>query len=183
MAEGEREKTRVLFERLLDRTKHVKVWLSFARFEATPLVPDAADEEGPSISRPEESPSVLADRSREVYKKAYRSLREHQPDSKEEALMLLEQWRDFESSLPLESDPKGFLTEAQRAANLEQVQKKMPKRVKRKRPVKTADGMEVGQEEFYDYIFPEEAGSAPHLKLLELAYKHKRQKMAAAEDD
>ena len=38
--------------------------------------------------------------------------------------------------------------------------------------------LQVGQEEYYDYIFPEEAGAAPHLKLLELAYKHKRQKMA-----
>lgn len=44
---------------------------------------------------------------------------------------------------------------------------------------RTALALQVGQEEFYDYIFPEETGSAPHLKLLELAYKHKRQKMAA----
>eukprot|EP00983_Pelagomonas_calceolata_P093276 1157757-Pelagomonas_calceolata.AAC.23 len=35
----------------------------------------------------------------------------------------------------------------------------------------------AGMEEYWDYIFPEEAGAAPHLKLLELAYKHKRQKM------
>lgn len=37
---------------------------------------------------------------------------------------------------------------------------------------------QTGVEEYWDYIFPEEAGAAPHLKLLELAYKHKRQKMA-----
>ena len=119
-----------------------------------------------------------------MYKKAYKSLREHQADSKEEALMLLEQWKEFESGLPLISDPSGlgFLTEGERAANLEQVQKKMPKRVKRKRPVTTDEGVEVGQEEYYDFIFPEEAGSAPHLKLLELAYKHKKQKMQAAEE-
>ena len=126
----------------------------------------------------------MAERAREVYKKAYKSLREHQVESKEEALMLLEQWKEFESGLPLISDPSGlgFLTEGQRAANLEQVQKKMPKRVKRKRPVTTDEGVEVGQEEYYDFIFPEEAGSAPHLKLLELAYKHKKQKMQAAEE-
>ena len=126
----------------------------------------------------------MAEGAREVYKKAYKSLREHQADSKEEALMLLEQWKEFESGLPLISDPSGlgFLTEGERAANLEQVQKKMPKRVKRKRPVTTDEGVEVGQEEYYDFIFPEEAGSAPHLKLLELAYKHKKQKMQAAEE-
>lgn len=32
-------------------------------------------------------------------------------------------------------------------------------------------------EEYWDWIFPEETGSAPHLKLLELAYKHKKQKL------
>ena len=93
--------------------------------------------------------------------------------------MLLESWKEFESGLT-EEDPS--LPAAEAAANLEVVQKKMPKRVKRKRPIRTEDGMEVGQEEYYDYIFPEEAGSAPHLKLLELAYKHKRQKMAGAAD-
>jgi len=38
-------------------------------------------------------------------------------------------------------------------------------------------GLQAGMEEYWDYIFPEEAGAAPHLKLLELAYKHKRQKL------
>lgn len=42
---------------------------------------------------------------------------------------------------------------------------------------------QVGQEEYYDFIFPEEAGAAPHLKLLELAYKHKRQKQMAEDGD
>ena len=31
-----------------------------------------------------------------VYERAFRSLREHQPDAKEEAVMLLEAWRAFE---------------------------------------------------------------------------------------
>lgn len=39
------------------------------------------------------------------------------------------------------------------------------------------NAMQAGVEEYWDYIFPEEAGAAPHLKLLELAYKHKRQKL------
>ncbi len=85
--------------------------------------------------------------------------------------------------LPRTSTLTGAVTEADIAANVEAVQKKMPKRVKRKRPVRTEDGLEVGQEEYYDYIFPEEAGAAPHLKLLELAYKHKRQKLEAEAEE
>lgn len=45
ISQGERQRTRLLYERLLDRTKHVKVWLSFARFEASPL-PVEPEEEG-----------------------------------------------------------------------------------------------------------------------------------------
>ncbi|KAL5745969.1 hypothetical protein ACOSP7_027115 [Xanthoceras sorbifolium] len=33
-SEGEYERTRVLYERLLDRTKDLKVWISHAKFEA-----------------------------------------------------------------------------------------------------------------------------------------------------
>lgn len=49
-------------------------------------------------------------------------------------------------------------------------------------PPSTLPPSQVGTEEFWDYMFPEEAGSAPHLKLLELAYRHKRQKTAAEEE-
>ena len=35
--EGSRERTRQLYERLLQRTQHVKVWLSYAQFETMPL--------------------------------------------------------------------------------------------------------------------------------------------------
>lgn len=48
--QGDRERVRILYERLLDRTKHVKVWLSYARFEADPL-PLPAPEEGKEADR------------------------------------------------------------------------------------------------------------------------------------
>ena len=35
LSEGEYERTRQLYERLLDRTKHLKVWISYAKFEAS----------------------------------------------------------------------------------------------------------------------------------------------------
>lgn len=43
--EGERERARELYERLLERTTHVKVWLSYAAFEAEELPVDEEDEE------------------------------------------------------------------------------------------------------------------------------------------
>jgi hypothetical protein len=38
-------------------------------------------------------------------------------------------------------------------------------------------------EEYYDYVFPEEAGVAPNLKLLEAAMRWKRQKLMGAEKE
>lgn len=67
---------------------------------------------------------------RSVYERAFRSLRESQPDAKEEALMLLEAWRAFEAA--------AGSGETAVAA----VERRMPKRVKRKRPV--TDDFEVG---------------------------------------
>ena len=57
------------------------------------------------------------------------------------------------------------------------VESKMPRQVKRKRRVITEDGLDAGMEEYIDYIFPDEGGAAPNLKLLEAA---KRWKQAAA---
>ena len=45
------------------------------------------------------------------------------------------------------------------------------------RPITTEDGLEVGMEEYFDYIFPDEAAAAPNLKLLEAAQRWKRQKV------
>lgn len=53
----------------------------------------------------------------------------------------------------------------------------MPKRIKRKRPITSEQGGQMGMEEYYDYVFPEEAGAAPNLKLLEAAMRWKRQKL------
>lgn len=42
----EHERTRQLYERLLDRTKHLKVWVSYAKFEAgLPLEEESISEE------------------------------------------------------------------------------------------------------------------------------------------
>lgn len=101
-----------------------------------------------------------------MYERAFRSLRDTAPDAKEEAVMLLEAWRAFEAGA------------SSGAAGAEAVERRMPKRIKRKRPIVTEDGSDAGMEEYFDYIFPDEAGAAPNLKLLEAAQRWKRQKLA-----
>ena len=68
-------------------------------------------------------------------------------------------------------------------AAVEAVERKMPRRLKRKRKIQTDDGLDAGMEEYYDYVFPEEAGAAPNLKLLERAQAWKRQKQMEATED
>ncbi|NWX34993.1 CRNL1 protein, partial [Notiomystis cincta] len=72
----EYEKTRNLYRRLLQRTQHVKVWISFAQFEL-------------SAGREERLP-----RCRQIYEEANKAMRNC--EEKEERVMLLESWRRFE---------------------------------------------------------------------------------------
>lgn len=76
---------------------------------------------------------------------------------------------------------KRLLVHSQTA--VEAVERKMPKRLKRKRKIQTDDGLDAGMEEYYDYVFPEEAGAAPNLKLLEAAQAWKRRKQMESTED
>lgn len=75
----EYENTRQLYERLLSKTNHVKVWLSLAQFE---------------MSNPENS-ETAAKKCRDVYRRAYDSLKISNSNS-EARMMILETWKDFE---------------------------------------------------------------------------------------
>ncbi|XP_061603016.1 crooked neck-like protein 1 [Cololabis saira] len=149
------EHTRRLYERLLQRTQHVKVWISCARFELS--LPGGADGAG-GVSR--------LQRCRRVYEDA--NLRLRGAPEKEERLMLLESWRDFERDFGSES-------------GVQRVQRLLPEKVKKRRKLTAEDGSDGGWEEYYDYIFPEDAANQPNLKLLAIAKMWKRQQ--AADDD
>ena len=69
---------RNLYQRLLDITQHYKVWVSFAKFE--------------------EETSKDCAKAREIYQRAYLHFKDEQPDLKEERVMILEEWLQFESS-------------------------------------------------------------------------------------
>ncbi|GCC39308.1 hypothetical protein chiPu_0022946 [Chiloscyllium punctatum] len=99
-------------------------------------------------------------RCRQIYEDANRSLRNC--EEKEERLIFLESWRDFETEFGTESSQ-------------ERVRKLMPGRVKKRRKLQAEDGTDAGWEEYYDYIFPEDAANQPNLKLLAMAKLWKKQ--------
>ncbi|KAM7485584.1 hypothetical protein LguiA_001593 [Lonicera macranthoides] len=163
ISEGEFERTRQLYERLLDRTKHLKVWISYAKFEASAM---EKDYQGSDLSEDDVQESLHEQkkqcllRARRVFESAVNYLRTSAPELKEERAMLLEEWLNLESSF-------GEL------GNVSVVLAKLPKKLKKRRQIETEDGP-ARYEEYIEYVFPEET-QAPNLKILEVAYKWKKQ--------
>ncbi|PIL32658.1 hypothetical protein GSI_05362 [Ganoderma sinense ZZ0214-1] len=94
--EGEREKARDLYERLVQLSGHVKVWISYATFEAEPIpIPRAMREEAEDEEE-DEVPMVEGDpvRARQVFDRAYKDLKGK--GLKHERVVLLEIWKTFE---------------------------------------------------------------------------------------
>lgn len=157
VSQGEIELARQLYERLLERTHHVKVWMSYAKFEMTANTEQDAEAEDAEMS---------ARLARRVYERANDTLR--QLGDKESRVLLLEAWRDFEK-------------ESGDAQSLEKVMQKMPRRVKKRQKIISESGMEEGWEEVFDYIFPEDEMARPNLKLLAAAKMWKKQKVTMPE--
>uniref|UniRef100_A0A4W3JQ75 Crooked neck-like protein 1 n=1 Tax=Callorhinchus milii TaxID=7868 RepID=A0A4W3JQ75_CALMI len=146
----EYERTRKLYRCLLQRTQHVKVWISYVQFELSVEGTDRLT------------------RCRQIYEDANRSLRNC--EEKEERLMFLESWKDFEVEFGTESSQ-------------ERVEKLMPERVKKRRKLQADDGTDAGWEEYYDYIFPEDSANQPNLRLLAMAKLWKKQQQDDEEDE
>ena len=85
---GQYERARELYKRLLQRTQHVKVWISYAQFEAGL-----------------ESEEAIAE-ARAVYASADKELRKS--DDKSERLLLLESWLQFEQKHGAAADIKAI---------------------------------------------------------------------------
>ena len=148
--EGEASNARKLYERLLEKTSHVKVWISYAQFEAGDI--------GDGMSK-----------ARTILRKAYNELKEE--GLKEERVLLLDAWRDLEQQ---KGDAESVLS----------VEKRLPRRVKRKRMRKDDEGNDLGWEEYFDYQFPDDDDQgASNLKILEMAAKWKRKREDDSDDD
>ncbi|KAF3850304.1 hypothetical protein F7725_020023 [Dissostichus mawsoni] len=129
--------TRNLYKRLLQRTQHFEL----------------------SIDG-----SERLQKSRQIFEEANKGMRSC--EEKEERLMLLESWSDFEKEFGSDT-------------SMERVQKLLPEKVKKKE----ADGRGRGWEEYYDYIFPEDAANQPNLKLLAMAKMWKRKQVVEEEEE
>ena len=66
---NEPERVRDLYERLLSLTKHVKVWISYAKSEADYKL------------------------GRSIYEKDYNYFKNEEPEAKEERIMIIENWQ------------------------------------------------------------------------------------------
>ncbi|KAG9045708.1 NineTeen Complex (NTC) component [Tulasnella sp. UAMH 9824] len=104
--EGERERTRALYERLLEKSKHLKIWLAYARFEMAKM--GGGDDEEEEEEDNEES-TVDPARARAVYERAYRHFKAecNRPDLQDDieelrkvkaqrAELVLNSWKPFE---------------------------------------------------------------------------------------
>ncbi|XP_044714826.1 uncharacterized protein HRG_11459 [Hirsutella rhossiliensis] len=149
--EGEYERTRELYERLLAKTDHVKVWISYAHFEIN--IPEE-DEEGEGDEEQAVSDEAKA-RARGVFERAHKSMRDK--ELKEERVSLLNAWLSFERTHGSGDD-------------MERVQRLMPRRTRRRRLLD--DG---SHDEYVDYVFPADEQQAKSLSnVLALAQKWKQ---------
>ncbi|KAF2813469.1 putative cell cycle control protein [Mytilinidion resinicola] len=150
--EGEYDATRQLYERLLQKTDHVKVWISWAQFEIG--VPDDEEEADEDEERPVSEEAKA--RARKIFERAYKSMKEK--DLKEERVALLNAWKSFEATHGT-------------AADLEKVDAQMPRKVKKRRKLD-----DDSFEEYMDYVFPADDESAAKMsKLLQMAHKWKQE--------
>ena len=89
----------------------------------------------------------------------------------DDRVALLDAWRAFEAAAARAGDAP---------AHLDAVEAKLPRKVKRKRP--RADDPDAS-EEYYAFVFPDDARKPVNLKILEMAKQWKRAEKARAGGD
>ncbi|EDQ85928.1 uncharacterized protein MONBRDRAFT_33965 [Monosiga brevicollis MX1] len=104
-----------------------------------------------------------ADRAREVFRQGHKEVKKQ--GDKAARKVLLDAWKAFEE-------------EQGDADALKEVTGLMPKQIKRRREVFAEDGTSDGWEEYWDYVFPDEETTKPHLKLLQIAQQWKQKQQA-----
>lgn len=98
-----------------------------------------------------------------VFERAHCYFRTCAPQLKEERATLLEEWLNMETNFVELGD-------------VDLVRAKLPKKLKKRRHIETEY-----EEEYIDYLFPEETQTT-NLKILEAAYKWKKQKKSSDDD-
>merc|ERR1712151_529659 len=149
----ERERARNLYERLLEKTKDVKVWLNYADFEFFTLKSlfKKASMIKQVLTR-KKSPDYLEQtseyrelRARSIYERAYQCMREELSENKDEVVRVLNAWKNFEQSRVTESKEKLL-------KRVEKVQEKMPRKVKYKSN-QSFGGEKKSSEKLWHHVF------------------------------
>jgi crooked neck len=155
--EGEYDRTRALYERLLSKTDHVKVWTSYAHFEIN--IPEAP--EGDEDEEADEAPisDAAKARARKVFERAHKLYRER--GLAEERVQILRAWQSFEEAHGTEEEQ-------------ERIAKQQPRQVKKRRKLD-----DDSFEEYYDYVFPADDGNSAGINKLMLKAQQWKQAQAA----
>lgn len=173
--EGEYERTRALYERLLQKTDHVKVWINYARFEIN--IPEDEGEEEEEEEKPVSEEAKA--RARKVFERAHQILKAK--DMKEEVCNLTVHSREHLTNIPpqraaLLNAWKSFEQTHGSAEDLAKIEKQMPRLMKKRRRLD-----DDRYEEYMDYVFPADDASQAKLSLLlQRAYQHKKEKEAGS---
>jgi crooked neck len=147
------ERARNLFERLLQRTEHVKVWISYAQFEINASEGDEDEGEEEDEERPVSEEAKK--RARAIFERAHQVMKER--ELKDQRVQLLNAWRAFEQA---HGSPE----------ELAKVQKQMPSKVKKRRKLD-----DDTFEEYMDWLFPaDDEREAKLSNLLQMAQKWKQ---------
>jgi crooked neck len=143
---GDYDRVRELYSRLLNKTKHIKVWISYSKFE-------------------QECDEFI--NSRNVLDTAYKYFK--QSGLKEERLVILENWIKLEENIE-----NGSLVEVLRNRLPTRIKRRRKiNKNSENEDAKEAEEInnEEGWEEYFDYIFPDDEEATNNLKILDHAKK------------
>eukprot|EP00173_Palmaria_palmata_P001881 Plantae.Rhodophyta-Palmaria_palmata.ctg2119.p1 GENE.Plantae.Rhodophyta-Palmaria_palmata.ctg2119~~Plantae.Rhodophyta-Palmaria_palmata.ctg2119.p1 ORF type:complete len:494 (-),score=121.72 Plantae.Rhodophyta-Palmaria_palmata.ctg2119:1332-2759(-) len=171
--QGEVKRVVALYERLISKVSSVKVWLAFGKFmeeqesgarqvysRGDRALKDRIVEYGRSVEGMDGPAAAAGSAAREA--------------AAADRVRLLDAWIAWEERISAE------VGDGTSSEHLKLVQEMMPKRIKKRRAVTDARGVDAGWEEYYEYVFPEEQEVNPKLKILEAARKWKLQRQKAA---
>ncbi|KIJ37089.1 hypothetical protein M422DRAFT_33945 [Sphaerobolus stellatus SS14] len=149
--EGERERARALYERLIERSGHWKVWVSYALFEAAPIrVAGEEEEDEDEVQMAPGNPEL----ARKIFERGYKALKDENAKAKErddeeevtklkqarKALLLA--WKSFE-------EENGAEEQVLKIEGMLPTAKKVRKQID-----------EYNQEEVWEEIFPDDLREA-----------------------
>ncbi|KZV92492.1 protein prenylyltransferase [Exidia glandulosa HHB12029] len=155
--EGERDRARSLYDRLVTRSGHYKAWIAFALFEAASIpAPREVREEAEDEDDVPDVPGD-AEAARKVFDRAYKDLKSR--GLKEERVRVLEAWKTFEE-------------EHGTANQVADVQAMMPVVSKRRRRAENG----IDEEDYWDIVFPDDEREAnpASFKFLQMAHMWKK---------